>query len=45
MGEAKRREELGLPPRQKKLNQINLTDIFHGFQLPNQELRNTLTWV
>jgi len=31
MGEAKRREELGLPPRQKKLNWINLIDTFHGF--------------
>ena len=42
MGEAKIREELGLPPRQKKLNRINLIDTFHGFQLPNQELKNTL---
>ena len=45
MGEAKIREELGLPTRQKKLNWINLIDTFHGFQLLNQELRNTLIWV
>ena len=45
MGEAKRREELGLTPRKKKLNLINLIDTFHGFQLLNQELRNTLIWV
>ncbi len=45
MGEAKRREELGLPPRQKKLNSINLIDTLHGFQFPNQESINTLIWV
>jgi len=44
MGEAKRREELGLPPRQK--NELNKSDRYlHGFQLLNQELRNTLIWV
>jgi len=45
MGEAKRREELGLPPRQKKVELKNLIDTFHGFQLLNQELRNILIWV
>ena len=45
MGEAKRREKLGLTSRKKKV-QLNKSDrYFHGFQLPNQQLRNTLIWV
>ena len=43
MGEAKRREKLALPPRQKVVK-INFIDIFLGFQLLNLELKNILTW-
>ena len=44
MGEAKRREELGLPPRQKKI-ELNTSDrYFLGLQLLNQRLKNILIW-
>ena len=44
MGEAKRREELGLPPRQK--NELNKSDRYLSWlPITNQELRNTLIWV
>ena len=31
MGEAKRREELGLPPRQKKIIELNKSDRFFSW--------------
>ena len=37
MGEAKRREELGLPPKQKKVESNKSDRYFLGFQLLNQE--------
>tara|TARA_B100000989_G_scaffold295312_1_gene276131 strand:- start:283 stop:420 length:138 start_codon:yes stop_codon:yes gene_type:complete len=40
MGKAKKREELGLPARPKKLKKTNMIDIFLGFQLLNPELKN-----
>tara|TARA_B100000886_G_scaffold298714_1_gene226998 strand:- start:710 stop:841 length:132 start_codon:yes stop_codon:yes gene_type:complete len=43
MGEAKRREKLELLPKKVELNELIVS--FHGFQLPNQELRNILRWV
>jgi len=44
MGEDKRREELGLPPRQK--NEFNKSDRYLSWlPITKSELKNTLIWV
>ena len=44
MGEAKRREELGMPPRQK--NELNKSDRYLSWlPITSQELKNILIWV